>query len=1854
VPNKCDPSTTIAFGEGLNGAIAGRVATFTIQAKDVHGNDRLDQQPREQFQIDIFQPGTPPTYPWMSGEKIGSIARRTFTDTQRPIHIMGNVSYIGKGAYEVKYFPEILGLYTTVITMAMQHEIQTVTVDFDTAYGRQGTYTLNYGIGPGPCPPRPVIAGALPCNGETTESIAWDADALDIKIALEKLSTVDVVDVSRLPYKNGYAYNVTFVDVVGDARMLIGDKSALKGANPTLYIAENTKGTRKHIKTSNTTTHFGAPNAVIYEKQDIALSYSSSSAARGGSFKLAFNDFVTKSINWNATDKALRKILVELPTIGDVFVTKESKNHGNTWHVTFLPDMTNTNIYERNFGNVPSFVTSLDELTGPGKTLQINTIQDGRSPFDRLVVVSTDISPKHSTANDGEYGTCTGHCTAPGGGLSTGTYQSISSFTIQARDKFSNAIPRGPIKETQILKFKADAGTFSLIYRGLATTPLSYKATTKEIEGALEKIQNVGAVSVYTLADSNGYSAYQIVFDTRAGDLPALKVNASSLSLNGSSVVHEKIHYCDDYRVQRVRTASIAEGYRRPSSPAKAGTTIGGSFRLRYNGAYTIDMQHNVPEGDVKKALEALPDIVTVSVQRSIVDSQGGYTWTIELLAVENDRAEIYAEGHLLYALGPAGEYGTAVVQVDELREGEYARYCEANTRAGRYGDDFVVRLEGPDVVQGDVKYLSKGLYRVTYETPKAGDYSMSVMQATRGGLSGEYFNNRWLYGTRMMSRIDESINFIWKSYITPTGVDYISIRWTGYVKPSFTDKYTFYFQANDGVKLWIDEELIIDQFEASVNDTTGTEYVEYKGVTGKELISDRLYPIKIEFRENTGVAHAHLFWESFSQVKTIVPSSALYYKAEHIRGSPFQVVPRGIRPSPPLELKVAIETEKALKITWRPPANYGGTPITKYSIEWYRMPGTYDVQTIKMHGATGGKFVIKYGTETTGHLAYNERPVRIEWALQALEGVEDVKVTCANKAYSDELYKEQCNETEWRVEFVSRSGARPKLVIDDTMVLPSIVESAVCQGGTVELGKTANINCFANNSVLGTDYDHFCMDDKQQGTCGTISGVELDTVTLNQPSPKPMEYIIHNLPPGVLQYVRVKAFNVEGYGMPCAHVTGTPMAVPNPPAKVSHILVAGSSTQIKVYWDSPPVVTTTDVWGKSNGRNVTEYNVEWDTDVNFNSTSLKSHKITPFVADSPKVALGYEWIIPKLTKGVQYYIRVSAQNEMGYGKPLNAAPDVKNNNQLYALPRKATDTIAYGEVVASTVDFSDETSVFESVQSLRVVWSPPASEHGANVSAYLIEWFSEHGRNEVQVLHVSGTSLSGTFFVKYLGYTTDLLTYDISADDMTLALEGLPSIRTVEVNRENINGNSGFRWYVTFTSDVGDHPTTLELDGNGIAGNGIVATSYSGMNETLATTFGVVKTSATVTSSNNVNALGVVVNDYIQFKAGHVYQVKAINIAGTSIELVKPYEGETDNSIQNAETGRAIPGSLPERYGQHTFSYVARNPPYMYIIKGLTANILYNIRVSAKNERGLSPPRYSLPLQIAPPKQKPSEPLQVELTVHTATSLRVFWHMPESDGADTITKYKIEWDTSKAFNTGANGAALGSYEKLQDAQDCVSSPCSHVFASLTKGTTYYARVYSYNSFGYSVNSGIPVPEKESPKTTALPPKNVHIVASAETSLDVFFSQSPDDGGAPVTKYLVEWDASGRYAYDNGATANSILYEQQEVQIIKTSATMNDLRGTFRIKFETETTKDISYQASANDVKEKLEALPTVGKVFVVREENDPTYPDNGYRWIVTFLSNVDNLAEMEVSIDKQTYGKKSKWRFFVWNESTS
>ena len=60
------------------------------------------------------------------------------------------------------------------------------------------------------------------------------------------------------------------------------------------------------------------------------------------------------------------------------------------------------------------------------------------------MVVSAAVSPKHSTAVDqpGVFGYQ---------GLRSGTYNESSRFTIESRDRFSNRVLVGPLKEVQVV-----------------------------------------------------------------------------------------------------------------------------------------------------------------------------------------------------------------------------------------------------------------------------------------------------------------------------------------------------------------------------------------------------------------------------------------------------------------------------------------------------------------------------------------------------------------------------------------------------------------------------------------------------------------------------------------------------------------------------------------------------------------------------------------------------------------------------------------------------------------------------------------------------------------------------------------------------------------------------------------------------------------------------------------------------------------------------------------------------------------------------------------------------------------------------------------------------------------------------------------------------------------------------------------------------------------------------------------------------------------------------------------------------------------------------------------------------------
>lgn len=49
---------------------------------------------------------------------------------------------------------------------------------------------------------------------------------------------------------------------------------------------------------------------------------------------------------------------------------------------------------------------------------------------------------------------------------------------------------------------------------------------------------------------------------------------------------------------------------------------------------------------------------------------------------------------------------------------------------------------------------------------------------------------------------------------------DYVSIEWEGFLKPLYTETYTFYVESNDGIRVYVDDTLIIDHLIDSTSDT--------------------------------------------------------------------------------------------------------------------------------------------------------------------------------------------------------------------------------------------------------------------------------------------------------------------------------------------------------------------------------------------------------------------------------------------------------------------------------------------------------------------------------------------------------------------------------------------------------------------------------------------------------------------------------------------------------------------------------------------------------------------------------------------------------------------------------------------------------------------------------------------------------------------------------------------------------------------------------------------------------------------------------------------------------------------------
>lgn len=156
-------------------------------------------------------------------------------------------------------------------------------------------------------------------------------------------------------------------------------------------------------------------------------------------------------------------------------------------------------------------------------------------------------------------------------------------------------------------------------------------------------------------------------------------------------------------------------------------------------------------------------------------------------------------------------------------------------------------------------------------------------------GLAGVYYDNMDLTGSRI-ERIDASVDFDWGTAAPDPLIhqETFSVRWTGQVKPEFDETYTFYTTSDDGVRLWVDGQLLIDNW-TDHSATTDTGTISLQGGTR--------YDIRMEYYENGWDAVAKLEWSSPSQSRQIIPSDRLY--SQSVPDTPPVVLSRLRLPDP-------------------------------------------------------------------------------------------------------------------------------------------------------------------------------------------------------------------------------------------------------------------------------------------------------------------------------------------------------------------------------------------------------------------------------------------------------------------------------------------------------------------------------------------------------------------------------------------------------------------------------------------------------------------------------------------------------------------------------------------------------------------------------------------------------------------------------------------------------------------------------------------------------------------------------------------------------------------------------------------
>ncbi len=240
----------------------------------------------------------------------------------------------------------------------------------------------------------------------------------------------------------------------------------------------------------------------------------------------------------------------------------------------------------------------------------------------------------------------------------------------------------------------------------------------------------------------------------------------------------------------------------------------------------------------------------------------------------------------------------------------------------------------------------------------------------------GEYYANPWLMGPPVVVREDSEVNFNWGTGSPDPLVpaDNFSVRWTR--KLAFeAGRYRFTTETDDGVRLFLDGQLIIDQWR----DQPATVY------TVERDLSAGTHSLRMEYYEASGGAIARLSWKRID-APTPVPTGPWrgeYFANPFLSGSP-----------------TLVRNDAAINFNWGAGSPDPAIPADGFSVRWTR--------TVNFGG---GRYRFKTTTDDGVRLYVDGRLVINRWYDMARTSFTvDLTLSKGEHAIRMEYYENQGN----------------------------------------------------------------------------------------------------------------------------------------------------------------------------------------------------------------------------------------------------------------------------------------------------------------------------------------------------------------------------------------------------------------------------------------------------------------------------------------------------------------------------------------------------------------------------------------------------------------------------------------------------------------------------------------------------------------------------------------------------------------------------------------------------------------------------------------------------------------------------